>query len=226
MKTTIFYSFAVCAMTTMFACQSPTNNDGTNADSTGAIRSAPTNTGVDRDMDRDMAGDSARAGVGTTGETGVGTTGEANRGALDDRTQKFMNEAAMGGMAEVQLGKLAQERATNARVKNFAEMMVREHSEANNELQSIAQRKNLNLRKELEGEHKDHYEDLSKKKGADFDRAYMKMMVDDHQDDINAFEKAAENGTDPDIKTFASQKLPTLRKHLDSAKAIQKSLKQ
>jgi putative membrane protein len=51
------------------------------------------------------------------------------------------------------------------------------------------------------------------------------MMVDDHEDDIDDFEKIANTGTDPDIKTFASQKLPTLRKHLDSAKAINQSLK-
>ncbi|WP_205510922.1 DUF4142 domain-containing protein [Longitalea arenae] len=216
MKTTIFYSFAVCAMATMFACGSPSENDGTNTDSTGAIRSAPANTEVDRGTGSDMTADSAAANRGTAG----------TQGAVDDRTMKFINEAAMGGMAEVQLGKMAQEKATNPRVKNFAEMMVRDHSEANTQLQSIAQQKNVTLRKDLEGDHKNHYEDLSKKKGADFDREYMKMMVDDHQDDINAFEKIAENGTDPDVKTFASQKLPTLRKHLDSAKAIQKSLKQ
>lgn len=217
MKTTIISSFAVCAMAAMFACGSPTNDDGTNADSTGAIRSAPANTDVDRDMNRDMAGDSARAGQGTAGET--------NRGTVDDRTSTFMNEAAMSGMAEVQLGKLAQEKATNARVKSFGEMMVRDHTAANNDLQTIAQQKNVMLRKDLEGNHKNHYEDLSKKTGADFDKAYMKMMVDDHQDAIDDFEKVAESGTDPDVKTFASQKLPTLRKHLDEAKAINKSLK-
>lgn len=216
MKTTIFSSFAVCAMTAMFACGSPSNNDGIDADSTGAIRSAPSNTDVDRDLDRDMAGDSARAGQGTAG----------TQSNVDDRTSNFMNDAAMGGMAEVQLSKLAQDKATNTRVKNFAEMMVRDHTAANNDLETIAQQKNVMLRKELEGNRKDDYEDLSKKTGADFDRAYMKIMVDDHQDAINDFEKAAENGTDPDVKTFASQKLPTLRKHLDEAKAIQKSLKQ
>jgi putative membrane protein len=211
MKTTIFYSFAVCAIASLFACGSPTNDEGTYSDSTGAIRSAPSNTDVDRDLDRDMTADSARMG-------------QSAQGTVDDRTHNWMNDAATGGMLEVQLGKLAQEKSTNPRVKRFGEMMEKEHSAANDELKSIARQKNVMLPADL-GEHKDHYTDLSKKSGADFDKAYMKMMVDDHQKDINAFEKAAESGTDPDVKTFASQKLPTLRKHLDSAKAINKSLK-
>ena len=203
MKTTILSSLAVCAMVSLLACGSP-SGDNTNTDSTGAIRSEP-NT----DMNRDMAKpDSAGMAQGT----------------VDDRTNTFMKDAAMGGMAEVELGKLAQEKATNPRVKKFGEMMVQDHSAANNDLKSIAQQKNVMLPTDL-GKHKDHYEDLSKKTGADFDKAYMKMMVDDHQDDIKDFEKCAENGTNPDVKTFASQKLPTLRKHLDSAKAIHKSLK-
>jgi putative membrane protein len=207
MKTTIFSSLAVCAMASLFACQSPSNNKDVTDDSVGAINRAPdTRTDADR-----ATADSARMG-------------ESAQGTVDDRTHNFMNEAAMGGMAEVELGKLAQEKATSQRVKNFGEMMVRDHSAANDDLKAIARQKNVTLPTDL-GKHKDHYDDLSKKTGANFDKAYMKMMVDDHQDDISAFEKIAENGTDPDVKTFASQKLPTLRKHLDSAKAINKGLK-
>jgi putative membrane protein len=53
----------------------------------------------------------------------------------------------------------------------------------------------------------------------------MKMMVNGHEDVVKDFEKCAQNGTDPDVKTFAAQTLPTVRMHLDSAKAIHKALK-
>jgi putative membrane protein len=134
-----------------------------------------------------------------------------------------MNEAAMGGNAEVEMGKLAQENASNPRVKNFGDMMVKDHSAANDDLKTVARKKNVTLPADI-GKHQQHKDDLSKKKGADFDKAYMKMMVDDHKEDIDAFEKAANSSTDPDVKNFASEKLPILRKHLDSAKAIQESL--
>lgn len=135
-----------------------------------------------------------------------------------------MNDAAKGGMTEVEVSKLAKDRAMNPRVKNFAEMMVRDHSAANDELKTIARQKNVMLPTDI-GNKQDDVNDLSKKKGADFDKAYMKMMVKDHKDVVDNFEKCAQNGTDPDVKTFASQKLPTLRMHLDSAKAIENSLK-
>lgn len=210
MKTTIFSSFVVsAAMVTLFACQGSSNNNSTNTDSTGAgtINQAPENSNMNRDS----------SGMAQSNTPGTQST-------LDDKTHNFMNEAAMGGMAEVEFGKLAQEKAMNPRVKSFGEMMVRDHTGVNNDLKSIAQQKNVTLPADL-GKHKSHYDDLSKKSGADFDKAYIKMMVEDHKDDIDAFEKIAKNGTDPDIKTFASQKLPTLRMHLDSAKAIEKSLK-
>jgi putative membrane protein len=204
MKKTIFYPFAVCAMVSLFACQGPSSNNGKTADSTGAINAAP-----DKTMNRDMTKDSSTTAQGT----------------VDDKTHTFMNDAAVGGMTEVEASKLATERATNPRVKMFAEMMVKDHSAANEELKTIARGKNVNLPAELGGKNQDHITDLSKKKGRDFDKAYMKMMESDHKDVVDMFEKCAKNGTDPDVKTFCSQKLPTLRMHLDSAKAINSSLK-
>jgi len=61
---------------------------------------------------------------------------------------------------------------------------------------------------------------LSKKSGADFDKAYVDMMVEDHKKDIAAFKKAAGSVSDNDIKNFATTTLPTLQKHLDSIQSI------
>jgi putative membrane protein len=212
MKKTIFYSFTVCAMVSLFACQGPASNNGKNTDSTGTgINEAPPNN-TDKTRDVNAMPDSSR-------------TGQTAQTTVDDKTHTFMNDAAVGGMTEVEASKLAAERAMNPRVKMFAEMMVRDHSAANDELKTIARGKNVNLPAELGGKNQDHITDLSKKKGHDFDKAYMKMMESDHKDVVDEFEKCAKNGTDPDVKTFCSQKLPTLRMHLDSAKAINKSLK-
>jgi putative membrane protein len=211
MKTTIFSSIALCTLVTMAACQGSSNNNGTNSDSAAAIRQEPSNTEANRPTDTAMAGN-------------ANNTGNTTQATLDENTRKFMNEAAMGGMAEVEFGKLAKDNASNPRVKNFGEMMVKDHSAANDDLKSIAGRKNVTLPADL-GKHQHHKDELSNKKGAEFDKAYMKMMVDDHKEDIEAFEKASQNATDPDVKNFATQKLPILRTHLDSAKAIMQSMK-
>jgi putative membrane protein len=144
---------------------------------------------------------------------------------VNEDDSKFAVKAASGGMMEVQLGELAQQKASSPRVKAFGAMMVRDHTKANDELKSLAGMKNITLPPSPGEDHMDHIKNLSKKSGKEFDKDYMKMMVDDHKDDIDAFEKAGNNGKDADIKAFASKTLPVLRTHLDSAKAVRDAMK-
>jgi len=134
--------------------------------------------------------------------------------------ESFVKDAAEGGMAEVQMGKLAATNAKDPDVKAFGQMMVTDHSKANDELKALAQKKNYQLPADI-GSHKSDMDDLSKEKGADFDKDYVDQMVDDHETDVKNFQRQAENGTDPDVKAFAAKTLPTLQKHLDRIKQIQ-----
>lgn len=138
--------------------------------------------------------------------------------------EAFMTEAAQGGMAEVELGKLALKNAENAEVKKFAQMMIDDHGKANTELKVLAAKKNVTLPADM-GSHKSDYDSLSKVKGADFDADYVDGMVEDHEDDVEAFEKQANSSSDPDVKAFAAKTLPTLKKHLEAIKAIQAKMK-
>ena len=144
--------------------------------------------------------------------------------AVDEETSDFMVKAADGGMTEVELGKVAREKAKDKRVKDFGEMMVNDHSKANDELKGLAAQKNVTIPAAVGEDHRKHIDDLSKKSGADFDKAYMKMMVDDHKDVIDKFEKDSSSGKDPDVKAWAAKTLPTLRKHLAAAKSINSKL--
>ena len=132
----------------------------------------------------------------------------------------FTAKAASGGMMEVQLGQIAQTKAMDPRIKAFGSMMVQDHSTANDELKRLADAKHINLPGTLSAGEQDKINDMNKKTGKDFDKAYMKMMIDDHKKDVKEFEKAGNDLTDPDLKNFAMKTLPTLQKHLDSAKAI------
>lgn len=144
----------------------------------------------------------------------------------DSATVMFMTKAASSGMMEVQLGQLAQDQAQNQRVKDFGAMMVRDHGKANDELKSLASAKNVTLSDSLMPDHKHHVTDLKKKKGAAFDKAYISMMVKDHQEDIGEFEKASNNLSDGEVKAFATRTLPVLKTHLDSATAINRGKSQ
>ena len=66
---------------------------------------------------------------------------------------------------------------------------------------------------------------LTKLSGAEFDREYMETMVDDHKEDIEKFQTQADKGKDPELKKFASENLPILKKHLELAQSTEKQIK-
>lgn len=138
---------------------------------------------------------------------------------VDKDVADFAVEAANGGMMEVELGKIAQQKAGSQRVKDFGAMMVQDHSAANDKLKSLAQAKNITLPGTIGNDAQKDIDDLNKKTGMDFDKAYMNMMLSDHKKDIKSFQKAADL-KDMDVRNFAVETLPTLQKHLDSAMAI------
>ena len=153
------------------------------------------------------------------------TATASNTLATNKDDASFAVEAANGGMAEVELGKIAEQKATNPRVKKFAEMMVMDHSKANEELMALAKVKNITLPKTCGPDEQKVMDDLNKKSGKDFDKAYVDNMVDDHKKDVKKFQDATKDCKDPDIKAFATKTLPVLQTHLDSITAIQKSMK-
>lgn len=137
----------------------------------------------------------------------------------------FVVEAASGGMMEVQLGQYAMANAASPAVKQFGQMMVTDHTKADSILTTIAQLKAIVIPNVPGDEHQHHIDELKKKKGADFDKDYMKMMVEDHEEDVKKFEDASKNAKDEDIRKFAASTLPVLRKHLDAARKVRDGLK-
>jgi len=136
----------------------------------------------------------------------------------------FVKKAAQGGMAEVELGKLATEKASSDDVKQFGQKMVDDHSKANDQLKQIASQKNMDVPSDLAPKDKAEVDRLSKLSGPAFDRAYMRYMVMDHTKDATEFKKEANNGSDQDIKGFASNTLTTIQDHLKMAKDINAKL--
>jgi putative membrane protein len=142
--------------------------------------------------------------------------------AVQSDASDFAVNAANGGMMEVELGKIAEENASSDRVKAFGAMMVKDHSEANSTLKGIAGTLNIALPDSVSNDSRKEINDLKKKRGKDFDKAYVKMMVDDHRKDIDEFRKCADKCSDSAIRNFAYLTLPVLEKHLDSIEAISK----
>jgi len=143
-------------------------------------------------------------------------------GASAQTSDMFVKEAAIGGMAEVELGKMAKDKGSSDTVKQFGQKMVDDHTKVNDDLKSMAKKKNIDLPSALDAKHQAVVDRLSKLSGAEFDRAYSAEMVKDHQEDVKEFQKEANSATDPDVKSFASSNLPTLEEHLKMARDMNK----
>ena len=145
--------------------------------------------------------------------------------AVSEEDAKFAVAAADGGMMEVELGKLAQTKAVGQQVKDFGAMMVDDHVKANEALMALAQKKNITLPAVIGKDNQQIIDDMAKKTGKDFDKAYVKAMVKDHKKDIELFEDALNKVQDVDIKQFITATLPTLKKHMGHIETLDKNSK-
>jgi putative membrane protein len=131
----------------------------------------------------------------------------------------FVKKAALGGMTEVEAAKVAQSKAQDAKVKAFADRMVKDHGKANTELAAIAKGKGLEVPMALDTEHQAMVKELSGKSGAEFDAAYSQHMVKDHAKTIALFEGAAKS-SDAELAAFAKKTLPIIKEHKQLADAL------
>ena len=148
----------------------------------------------------------------TASSTATDVNAGTQSSSLDAKDKTFMRKAAKGGMMEVAMGKLAEQNGQSDDVKSFGKRMVTDHSKANDELKSIAQKKGVKLPSK---------EPTTKWSS---DKAYMNMMVKDHEKDLAEFQEEAKNGSDPDVKDFADKTAKVVQEHLDLAKETQSKL--
>ncbi len=132
----------------------------------------------------------------------------------------FVENASAKGVAEVEAGKLAQQKGVAADVKSFAQMMVSDHTAANQKLQSIAQQKKLKVSDHAQMMDKAKAMIMELRNAKSFDQAYANNQVKAHEATIKLFEDEASNGTDADLKAFAMDTLPKLKAHLAEAQKL------
>ncbi|WP_428539357.1 DUF4142 domain-containing protein [Rhodopila sp.] len=132
----------------------------------------------------------------------------------------FINTAATAGAEEVKFGELAKTRATTPAIRNFASQMVKDHTAVNEKLAALATRKQFTAPTTMDTMHDDSYDKLKGTHGRAFNKMYMDGQVQDHDQVVQAFKDEAQNGTDPDVKAFAEETLPTLEHHLALAKRL------
>lgn len=184
--------------------------------------SVSTNSTVDS---TDMTSNAPMDSPQTLNDSAAVSSVEAATQNLSAQDKLFVDAAAKGGMMEVMMGELAATNATNSSVRSLGKMIAKDHNMANDELKKWAASVNYSLPSSMDAAQQKMHNDLKSKKGADFDKAYVDMMVNDHKKDIAAFKKESTDGADANLKAFAGKTLPTLENHLMESEKVKTEMK-
>lgn len=144
---------------------------------------------------------------------------------VNEKEAKFATNAADAGITEISMANLAISKTGNKEITDFANMMLKDHGAANDELIALARSKNITLPTTMSKENQNRRNDLAEKTGSDFDKKYVDMMEKDHVKVLAFMEHEAMKGTDPDLKAFASKMMPVINSHINAIRKIKNNLK-
>jgi putative membrane protein len=136
--------------------------------------------------------------------------------------QQFINMAAQTDMLEAHLGQMAANQASRQEVKDYAQMLVSDHTADYQQLGSVGGKDGLTVPGGLDADHWKMVVPFEKLNGAPFDERYIRTMIEGHTKAVALYTKEAADAQDPDVKAYASATLPTLQKHLEGAKNLLK----
>ncbi len=146
----------------------------------------------------------------------------ASAAAANRLDQKFIDNAIQGNLAEIRMGQLAQQKGQSEDVKSYGQMLVTDHTAANDQAKKVADQIGVTPPTGPSAKQNAMYNKMSKLTGAEFDRTFARAMVADHKKDIAEYKRESERKNDP-VADLAKQTLPTLQKHLDAAEKLEKN---
>ena len=154
--------------------------------------------------------DEGRSESSSSASTGMSQPSSA---ALGEGERTFAENALRGGQFEVEASRLALQKAASGQVRDFANMMITDHGQANRDLENLARKKGIYPPTTLDAEHQSKLDDLRRLDGPEFDEEYRKLQIEAHDAAIQLFERASRECRDKDLRDFASSTLPKLQKH-------------
>lgn len=131
-------------------------------------------------------------------------------------TQDFVRNAAIANEFEIESSKVALDKSQNDGVKEFAQRMVDDHTDAGQKFKKALQsaKTQVSPPTSLDDRHQRLLNRLKSLSGKRFDQQYVSAQTDAHKEAVDLFSGYAQHGKDPALKEFAAQTLPTLQDHL------------
>lgn len=152
----------------------------------------------------------------------VGATSAATAGSFS--TDAFTSNAAESDVYEIEAGKMAQQRAKNADVKAFGQMMVADHTAMSNEMKPLIQAAGQQIPDKLDERRQGLLDNLKAASDADFDKTYIDQQVAAHKEALTLMQGYADHGDNAQLKAAAAKAAPKIQQHLDRAQQLQSQL--
>jgi len=161
--------------------------------------------------------------IGATGQQhAADSAASAGKSTLSKSDQKIMHDIAQANLAEIETGKIALSQSKNDQVRSFAQKMIDDHTQAQKELEQLAQSKNVTLPTEPDSKHQAEAKKLSALEGDKFDKQYISQGgLSDHRSTHRVLEHAQTQATDPDLKALVAKMTPIVGQHLTMAQDMQ-----
>lgn len=142
--------------------------------------------------------------------------------AYADSPRQFLRQALQANNSEIMLGNLAAERARSPAVREFGQTLVSDHQQARQEVMEMGRRFGVWPNRQPSDEARDERDRLMDLRGREFDREFVRYMIDDHRKDISEFRDEAreEHGA---VSDLARSQIPIMRNHLRMAIALERS---
>jgi putative membrane protein len=141
---------------------------------------------------------------------------------LQSTDQTFVQNVALGNLTEVDFASLATSKASDSAVMAFANHMIAEHNQAQNDLRDIGNDyNNVTWPSGMDAKHQQIRQQLDSLEGFAFDSVYIKSQVEDHQMVLNLFQHELDSGANQRVKDYANKYLPHIQDHLQMADSIQ-----
>ncbi|MFN2426753.1 MAG: DUF4142 domain-containing protein, partial [Candidatus Binatia bacterium] len=159
-------------------------------------------------------------------DLGSGVAQGLKAGLLPTADKEFMINAASGGIAEVEMARVALDKSTSTAVKEHAQLMINDHTKANDELRRIATSKGVPLADVPNAAHQAMIDKIKATPASDFDKTYISEAgVKAHQESQTLYRNESTSGLDPDLKAFAARTLPTVEAHLKHSERLDEDLR-
>jgi putative membrane protein len=156
------------------------------------------------------------------GQPGWGTTPGQRTPAQGEASadSAFIRDAALANVREIRLSQVAQSKATNPSVKQFAQQMVTDHTRLQKQWATIAATNRITFQGDVRSRAEESASQLESLSGPEFDRTYMNLMIQAHQEDLNRFQYQGNSARSAQVRELVAAQLPTLQQHLSSATQI------